>query len=68
MTKSASDPKLKFPLMWSMPKALAGWRDAASKAYSIEQPGIKYKYMAKLKAYYADLVCSLNYKILSCFF
>lgn len=67
MTKSASDPKLRFPLTWSMPKALAGWRDAASKAYSIEQPEIKYKYMAKLKTY-ADLVCSLNYKILSCFF
>lgn len=35
--KSASAPKFKVPLLCSIPKERAGWSEAASKAYSVEQ-------------------------------
>ena len=37
-TKSASDPKLRVPFLSSMPRALAGCKVAASRAWTTEQP------------------------------
>lgn len=34
ITKSASAPKFRVPFLSSIPKTCAGWRLAASKAYS----------------------------------